>query len=211
MCVVLALLLLIPGQACRMALHSMPCCLSCCASHTPPCQCTPVSQYCSTVPSWRRYAATCQTVGMNVGYFASFTVFLALNDASFCNKWLPTLSVRGSGALRCQAGAGANQLSGGACVARGFVCAFVCALLPRCRTRLRIWDMLLLLSLYAPVAACFCLPAATHTQAHLPHSQPLCLVPSFPSAPLSQERCPSLATCAFGAGLTWPSLWPSPC
>ncbi|KAK9809613.1 hypothetical protein WJX73_007530 [Symbiochloris irregularis] len=34
------------------------------------------------------WAATCQTVGMNIGYFSSFTVFLALNDASFCNKYL---------------------------------------------------------------------------------------------------------------------------
>jgi MFS transporter, PAT family, solute carrier family 33 (acetyl-CoA transportor), member 1 len=34
------------------------------------------------------HAATCQTVGMNVGYFASFTVFLALNDAAFCNRYL---------------------------------------------------------------------------------------------------------------------------
>lgn len=25
---------------------------------------------------------------MNIGYFASFTVFLALNDASFCNRYL---------------------------------------------------------------------------------------------------------------------------
>lgn len=25
---------------------------------------------------------------MNAGYFTSFTVFLALNDASFCNAWL---------------------------------------------------------------------------------------------------------------------------
>ncbi len=36
----------------------------------------------------RRYASTCQTVGMNIGYFSSFTVFLALNDADFCNKYL---------------------------------------------------------------------------------------------------------------------------
>ena len=35
-----------------------------------------------------RYASTCQTVGMNLGYFASFTVFLALNDAGFCNRYL---------------------------------------------------------------------------------------------------------------------------
>jgi PAT family acetyl-CoA transporter-like MFS transporter 1 len=34
------------------------------------------------------YAATCQTIGMNIGYFMSFTIFLALNDASFCAKWL---------------------------------------------------------------------------------------------------------------------------
>ena len=33
-----------------------------------------------------RWASTCQTIGMNTGYFASFTVFLALNDASFCNR-----------------------------------------------------------------------------------------------------------------------------
>lgn len=34
------------------------------------------------------YASTCQTVGMNLGYFTSFTVFLALNDPDFCNKHL---------------------------------------------------------------------------------------------------------------------------
>lgn len=36
------------------------------------------------------YAATCQTVGMNIGYFASFTVFLALNDGDFCSRVLGT-------------------------------------------------------------------------------------------------------------------------
>ena len=35
---------------------------------------------------WHRWASTCQTVGMNTGYFASFTFFLALNDPSFCNR-----------------------------------------------------------------------------------------------------------------------------
>ena len=35
-----------------------------------------------------RYASTCQTVGMNIGYFTSFTVFLALNDVEFCNAYL---------------------------------------------------------------------------------------------------------------------------
>lgn len=29
------------------------------------------------------YAATCQTIGLNTGFFASFTVFLALNSESF--------------------------------------------------------------------------------------------------------------------------------
>lgn len=35
-----------------------------------------------------RYASTCQTLGMNIGYFTSFTAFLALNDADFCNNYL---------------------------------------------------------------------------------------------------------------------------
>eukprot|EP01024_Parvocaulis_polyphysoides_P008612 TRINITY_DN1256_c1_g2_i1.p2 TRINITY_DN1256_c1_g2~~TRINITY_DN1256_c1_g2_i1.p2 ORF type:complete len:302 (+),score=32.11 TRINITY_DN1256_c1_g2_i1:177-1082(+) len=34
------------------------------------------------------YASTCQTIGMNIGYFLSFTVFLALNDPDFCNSYL---------------------------------------------------------------------------------------------------------------------------
>eukprot|EP01023_Acetabularia_acetabulum_P012544 TRINITY_DN15874_c0_g1_i1.p2 TRINITY_DN15874_c0_g1~~TRINITY_DN15874_c0_g1_i1.p2 ORF type:complete len:177 (-),score=24.74 TRINITY_DN15874_c0_g1_i1:496-1026(-) len=33
------------------------------------------------------YASTCQTIGMNIGYFLSFTVFLALNDPDFCNSY----------------------------------------------------------------------------------------------------------------------------
>src|SRR5258708_4652636 len=31
----------------------------------------------------KSYASTAQTVGLNTGYFASFTVFLALNSAEF--------------------------------------------------------------------------------------------------------------------------------
>ncbi|KAJ2004451.1 hypothetical protein GGI04_002605 [Coemansia thaxteri] len=34
------------------------------------------------------YASTCQTVGLNCGYFLSFTVFLALNSAEFSNKYI---------------------------------------------------------------------------------------------------------------------------
>ncbi|CAL1696730.1 unnamed protein product [Somion occarium] len=40
------------------------------------------------------YAATCQTIGLNSGYFASFTVFLALNSESFATKWgIPRLTL----------------------------------------------------------------------------------------------------------------------
>lgn len=34
------------------------------------------------------YASTCQTVGLNCGYFLSFTVFLALNSVDFSNKYI---------------------------------------------------------------------------------------------------------------------------
>ncbi|KAI9226758.1 MAG: acetyl-coenzyme A transporter 1-domain-containing protein [Piptocephalis tieghemiana] len=34
------------------------------------------------------YASTAQTIGLNTGYFVSFTIFLALNSAEFCNKYL---------------------------------------------------------------------------------------------------------------------------
>ncbi|KAJ3278156.1 hypothetical protein HK104_002597 [Borealophlyctis nickersoniae] len=34
------------------------------------------------------YASTAQTIGLNTGYFLSFTVFLALNSADFCNSYV---------------------------------------------------------------------------------------------------------------------------
>ncbi|KAI8321144.1 hypothetical protein GQ54DRAFT_298169 [Martensiomyces pterosporus] len=34
------------------------------------------------------YASTCQTVGLNCGFFLSFTVFLALNSTEFSNKYI---------------------------------------------------------------------------------------------------------------------------
>ncbi|CAI4055853.1 hypothetical protein SKDZ_02G3250 [Saccharomyces kudriavzevii ZP591] len=34
------------------------------------------------------YASTAQTIGLNVGYFMSFTVFLSLNSSDFANKYL---------------------------------------------------------------------------------------------------------------------------
>ncbi|MCO5598581.1 hypothetical protein L7F22_052678 [Adiantum nelumboides] len=34
------------------------------------------------------YASTAQTVGLNTGYFLSFTVFLAFNSVEFCNKYI---------------------------------------------------------------------------------------------------------------------------
>eukprot|EP00003_Mantamonas_plastica_P000600 TRINITY_DN1047_c2_g1_i2.p1 TRINITY_DN1047_c2_g1~~TRINITY_DN1047_c2_g1_i2.p1 ORF type:complete len:350 (-),score=81.69 TRINITY_DN1047_c2_g1_i2:156-1154(-) len=36
------------------------------------------------------YGATCQTIGLNVGYFLSFTIFLALNSPEFCNAYIRT-------------------------------------------------------------------------------------------------------------------------
>ncbi|ORX89109.1 MFS general substrate transporter [Basidiobolus meristosporus CBS 931.73] len=37
------------------------------------------------------YASTSQTIGLNTGYFLSFTVFLALNSPEFCNKYIRTI------------------------------------------------------------------------------------------------------------------------
>jgi PAT family acetyl-CoA transporter-like MFS transporter 1 len=34
------------------------------------------------------YASSCQTIGLNTGYFLSFVIFLALNSPSFCNSYL---------------------------------------------------------------------------------------------------------------------------
>jgi len=42
-------------------------------------------------PPHVEYAATCQTLGMNVGYFTSFTLFLALENAAFCDARLRPL------------------------------------------------------------------------------------------------------------------------
>lgn len=40
------------------------------------------------------YASTCQTIGLNTGFFASFTVFLALNSETFAQKWgIPRLTL----------------------------------------------------------------------------------------------------------------------
>jgi hypothetical protein len=40
------------------------------------------------------YASTCQTIGLNTGFFASFTVFLALNSEAFAEKWgIPRLTL----------------------------------------------------------------------------------------------------------------------
>ncbi|KAF8491293.1 acetyl-coenzyme A transporter 1-domain-containing protein [Gautieria morchelliformis] len=40
------------------------------------------------------YASTCQTFGLNTGFFASFTVFLALNSEDFAQRWgIPRLTL----------------------------------------------------------------------------------------------------------------------
>jgi len=38
-------------------------------------------------PESLSYASTCQTIGLNTGFFASFTVFLAFNSEAFAAKW----------------------------------------------------------------------------------------------------------------------------
>lgn len=42
-------------------------------------------------PDQVHYSSTCQTVGINTGYFVSFTLFLAFNSPDFCNKYLRTV------------------------------------------------------------------------------------------------------------------------
>lgn len=37
------------------------------------------------------YASTAQTIGLNCGYFLSFTVFLSFNSAEFSNKYLRSI------------------------------------------------------------------------------------------------------------------------
>ncbi|KAF8059178.1 hypothetical protein HT031_005350 [Scenedesmus sp. PABB004] len=39
-------------------------------------------------PRHVEYASTCQTLGMNTGFFTSFTFFLALSNAEFCNQYV---------------------------------------------------------------------------------------------------------------------------
>ncbi|KAJ7664334.1 acetyl-coenzyme A transporter 1-domain-containing protein [Mycena polygramma] len=42
------------------------------------------------------YASTCQTIGLNTGYFTSYTVFLALNSEAIAQKWgVPRLTLAG--------------------------------------------------------------------------------------------------------------------
>jgi hypothetical protein len=40
------------------------------------------------------YASTCQTIGLNTGFFSSFTVFLAFNSEAFAQQWgIPQLTL----------------------------------------------------------------------------------------------------------------------
>eukprot|EP00474_Spongospora_subterranea_P009617 CRZ10075.1 hypothetical protein [Spongospora subterranea] len=36
----------------------------------------------------RGLASTCQSIGQNIGFFMSYTIFLALSSPSFCNQWI---------------------------------------------------------------------------------------------------------------------------
>jgi hypothetical protein len=40
------------------------------------------------------YASTAQTIGLNIGYFLSFTVFLAFNSVEFSNKYFRPASAQ---------------------------------------------------------------------------------------------------------------------
>ncbi|KAI5959407.1 uncharacterized protein KGF55_005384 [Candida pseudojiufengensis] len=42
-------------------------------------------------PESLSYASTAQTIGINTGYFSSFTIFLALNSPDFANKYLRSI------------------------------------------------------------------------------------------------------------------------
>ncbi|GIL91611.1 hypothetical protein Vretifemale_19225 [Volvox reticuliferus] len=47
-------------------------------------------------PANMSYASTCQTVGQTTGIFTSFTIFLALQDADFCNAFIRRNKLLGS-------------------------------------------------------------------------------------------------------------------
>jgi hypothetical protein len=46
------------------------------------------------------YASTCQTLGMNIGYFSSFTIFLALSNAEFCDQYIRGSAAGGEAVLQ---------------------------------------------------------------------------------------------------------------
>lgn len=46
-------------------------------------------------PHHIEYASTCQTLGMNTGYFMSFTIFLALSSTEFCNQYIRSSRLAG--------------------------------------------------------------------------------------------------------------------
>eukprot|EP00834_Sanchytrium_tribonematis_P005050 NODE_283_length_10814_cov_0.705460.p3 type:complete len:337 gc:universal NODE_283_length_10814_cov_0.705460:8076-7066(-) len=41
-----------------------------------------------TILENKSYASTCQTIGINIGYFTSFTIFMALNSYEFCKGFI---------------------------------------------------------------------------------------------------------------------------
>ena len=52
------------------------------------------------------YASTCQSLGLSIGYFATFTIFLAFSNDQFCNKYIRPLLLfsSSSGAIITLAG-----------------------------------------------------------------------------------------------------------
>lgn len=61
-------------------------------------------------PHHVEYASTCQTLGMNTGYFMSFTIFLALSSTEFCNKFIRSNSLLAGGQRGIRQGTGCGAL-----------------------------------------------------------------------------------------------------
>ena len=133
------------GRSRRPALYSRPRSVS--QAGVPPVLLSPPPRVACSPPGACSYAATCQTVGMNLGYFSSFTVFLALNDASFANKYLPGLSSAGEGA-QCVACVCPSPGEGAQCIA--------CVCPPR--ERVRGWLAAKARSWFAVEGVAECLP-----------------------------------------------------
>ena len=46
-------------------------------------------------PEFRKYGSTCQAIGQNIGFFVSYTIFLAFSSADFCNSYIRSIPEEG--------------------------------------------------------------------------------------------------------------------